>query len=388
MRGFTLLEMAMVLAIIGLIMGAAISATTALTNSSRISTTKSKENSIKTALINFIATNGRLPCPADPTPSVLSGASAGTEAITAGGVCNAAGLFYNTTYGSVVTGVVPWVSLGFTQDGATDGYNQLFTYQVTLSATTTVPVTSVTVTGQRTISGLRGDISIFSATTPVAATSLAVLGNQINYCTPATFSVNPCAAVAVIVSHGADLSGAFTVSGQTLPTTADELENANKDSYFVTHDFALNAANPFDDILLPLSVNDLLSPLITNGSLQNYNAVINSNIATIMAAITNYAITHTTGSAGSRNLFLPANLVLLSLPQSVINDPWGMPYIYIPKSPLNFDNADLVTTNLYTLQSNGPDKTAGNTDDLPTATGVGVTLSQFETSVPLASGFW
>ena len=65
MKGFTLLEMAMVLAIIGLVFGAVMSATTVLLKSSKISATQSKEATIKAAIISFIAINNRLPCPAD-----------------------------------------------------------------------------------------------------------------------------------------------------------------------------------------------------------------------------------------------------------------------------------------------------------------------------------
>jgi prepilin-type N-terminal cleavage/methylation domain-containing protein len=386
MRGFTLLEMAIVLAIIGLVMGTLLTMTKTLTTSSKIAATQSKEALIKAALINFIATNNRLPCPGDPSPTVLSGISAGSEAITSG-VCNATGLIHNSTFGTVVTGVVPWIQLGLSQEAATDGYNQLFSYQVTLSATTTVAATSVTASGQRTISGLRGDISLFSATPPVAATSLTALGNQINYCTPANFSVNPCAAVAIIVSHGEDLIGAFTLGGQTQPTTADELENANNDSYFVKHDFSINSANPFNDIILPLSVNDLLSSLSTNGTVQNFNAVINSNIATIISAVTNYSIANATGIPGNRTLHLPASLAVLSLPQSVINDPWGMPYVYTLTTS-SLTNLTSPATVLYSLQSDGPDKIPANADDLPTSSGVSITVSQFQSSVPLASGFW
>lgn len=384
MRGFSLLEMAMVLAIIGLVMGTILSMTKTLTTSSKIAATQSKEALIKAALINFIATNNRLPCPADPTPAQLTGANAGTEAITAG-VCNVA------PNGLVVTGIVPWVSLGLTQDAATDGYNQLFTYQVTLTATTTVAVNAVTVTGQRTISGLRGDISIFSSTPINPATSLSSLGNQINYCTPVSYvgAVNPCAAVAIIVSHGADLYGAFTNGGQILPNTADELENANKDSNFVMHDFSMNSLNPFDDIVLPLSANDLLSQLTTNGSVQNYNTLLNTDIANITAAIVNYAMSHRSGVSGSITFSLPTALTSLSLPQSVTNDPWGSTFAFTnPNSITAITPASTVmatSTILFTLQSNGPDKNLGTADDLP-ASAVPFTLNQFETAVP--STFW
>lgn len=376
MKGFTLLEMAMVLAIIGLVMGAAITATTTLLNSSHITTTQSKENNIKTALINYISTNGRLPCPADPTPAQLLGANAGTEAITAG-ICNV------TPVGLVVTGVVPWVQLGLTQEAATDAYYNFFTYQVTLSATKTVPVTSVIANVQRTISGLRGDISLFSSTPINPATSLTALGNQLNYCTPVAFggAVNPCAAVAIIVSYGQDGLGAYRTNGQSTPPGPDELENANKDSNFVKHDFAVNTANPFDDIILPLTVSDLLSPLSTNGSLPTYNALLNANIANITAAITNYAMTHKSGSPGNVTFSFPPTLSALNLPPSVTNDPWGTPFNYV----LNVTTLNLGSfspnTVIFTLLSSGPDTVQGTADDLPVPA-ISVTENQFQMAIP------
>ncbi len=429
MSGFTLLEMAMVLAIIGLIMGTILSMTKTLSSSSKIAATQSKEALIKAALINFIATNNRLPCPADPTK--LSTQFAGTEAIGAvtAGVCNATP---NITYGTVVSGLAPWAALGLTQDSATDGYNQFFTYQVTLTATQTVAATAAGL-GKQTISGLQGAISIFSTAYPTpptaSATSPIALNNEINYCGQTSF--NPCAAVAIIVSYGADGLGAFSSSGTQSnlpPANTDEAENANLDSFFVMKDASISSANPFDDIILPLSSNDLLSPLTANGTVQTYNAVLNNDFANITAALTAFALNNRASSGpycplggpftyGTYAYQLPNKLIgtllplsgqgptpILSvtispgtvappnIPISAAYDPWGKPIYYdiatvLPNPPyVNTANTNyqlpiiqcsVASYPSYILRSSGPDAQLGTNDDISLI----VPASQFYTTL-------
>ena len=362
MYGFSLIEMAMVLAIIGLVMGSVLALTKTLTTSSRLTSTITKESIIKAALINFIAINNRLPYPADPTAITTS--TAGTEA---------SGLSpFGSVPNKVVTGLVPWSALGLTQDAATDGYYNLFTYQVSLTATQTVAVTAAA-SGKQTISGLEGAIKILNSAG----------GTQINDCTPAGFTYNPCSAVTVIISYGQSGYGAYTANGSGLKNPVpsgytDETENANGNNIFVMKDASISTTNPFDDIVLPLNANNLLSPLITNGSVQTYNAVLNNDFANIEASITAYAISnringnycYNNGHYNGDNQYqLPSgnggipSIVGLNIPPSVAYDPWGNPIQYYPTT-----TSIVVCTNTsnpaYKLTSYGPDGILGNADDI------------------------
>src|SRR5271170_1480669 len=66
-RGFSLVEMALVILIVSLLLGGILSYINAQLIQARIVSTSNKQQAIKAALINFIARNNRLPCPADIT---------------------------------------------------------------------------------------------------------------------------------------------------------------------------------------------------------------------------------------------------------------------------------------------------------------------------------
>jgi prepilin-type N-terminal cleavage/methylation domain-containing protein len=408
MAGFTLLEMAMVLAIIGLILGAAISATTVLMKSSKISTTQTKENTIKAALINFIAVNNRLPCPADPT-GVL--AAPGVEVINTATTPKSCNVNTSVTLSTatapaypVYTGVVPWASLGLTQEGATDAYFHFFTYLVAQTAIQTVPAAQVT-KNVPSISGLKGAISIYSQ----GAAGSLTLANQINNCMSAAYVANtnitspynPCSAVVALISHGPDGLGAYTTNGAAATVQyTDEQLNASHTSQIVIHDIDAGSSNPFDDIILPMTSSDLLSPLTANGTIPTYNALLNLDFANINSAIANYLIankilictqqqqqqqqqqncsnnynTYTVLSADSVldypvGIFTPnaqtQTPVFYYLPSSYIYDPWGNLISYTAYKTNGQSQQHNQSTNItcsltnypvqiYSLTSYGPD---------------------------------
>ncbi|MDP1717207.1 MAG: prepilin-type N-terminal cleavage/methylation domain-containing protein, partial [Burkholderiales bacterium] len=274
--GFTLIEVAVVLFIIGLMMSGIVAFITSTIANRRIEVTRTKQEAIKTALITFIARNYRLPCPALATLAE-GAANEGVEATPSGGNCTGI-----TASGSspnqVVTGAVPWVSLGLTREVSLDAYTYRFTYQVVLGAT------GLTLS---TVSGMTGRITVHSA--GLGILEAAPTGNQTNDCSGGA-TVNPCAGVAVIVSHGKDGYGAYTKSGSQIAfestvTGNDARENANGDRMFVVKDYSGTDANPFDDIVMVLTTNDLLSPLVIGGTLKDYRATLNAKIDVIKGAV-------------------------------------------------------------------------------------------------------
>ena len=255
--GFTLIEMAVVLVIIGLLLVAGIGLGTTQIELSRITATKIKQEAIKNALISFIARNNRLPCPAVSTlaPNTVG---YGMEAATPNNCTGTA------KAGGVSTGIVPWENLGVSDDIASDGNYNRFTYQVALLATGL---------NSATISGLKGAVSVHTNAPTVLGASPS--GNQINVCTVGNY--NPCLGVVTIISHGTNGLGAYTSQGtqNTLPAAGtDEYENANADSKVVVKDYSNNASNPFDDIVMVIPASELLAPLTKNGSLVNGNQML------------------------------------------------------------------------------------------------------------------
>ena len=120
-RGFTLIEMAIVLLILGVVLGMVLNVTSGMRDAQNRQLVQTKLTSLDTALANFVAQNKRLPCPANGT--IASGAAnAGIESpFPATGVCNPVAQTY---------GVIPWVTLGLTEDDATDPWFGRMTYRV------------------------------------------------------------------------------------------------------------------------------------------------------------------------------------------------------------------------------------------------------------------
>ena len=130
-RGFTLIEMAIVLLILGLALGMVLNVTGGMRDAQNRQLVQTKLTTLDTALANFVAQNKRLPCPANGT--IASGAAnAGIESpFPATGVCNPAAQTY---------GVIPWVTLGLTEDDATDPWFGRMTYRVDPALTQIAPL--------------------------------------------------------------------------------------------------------------------------------------------------------------------------------------------------------------------------------------------------------
>ena len=73
-RGFTLIELAIVTAIIGLLAAGAVASVGAIRVNTKIKETGRNLHAAELLLQSFVARNNRLPCPADPTlgPAAVS----------------------------------------------------------------------------------------------------------------------------------------------------------------------------------------------------------------------------------------------------------------------------------------------------------------------------
>ena len=113
-RGFSLVELSVVLVILALIGGVFTSMFMGLYDGRRPTTTRNKLAAIDAALVSFAAVNKRLPCPAD------GAGVAGTEV-------------FGTQDQPCVNpsrGVVPWVTLGLTATDIEDAWGTRITYRV------------------------------------------------------------------------------------------------------------------------------------------------------------------------------------------------------------------------------------------------------------------
>ena len=117
--GFTLVEIAVVVFLIGIMASVGLAALNAQIARASISTTQQKQAIIKDALIAYFRTNLRLPCPAiDNT---------GKEYRVPG---NTPGVCVDTTGKSAYFGIIPYATLGLPKSTALDGWDNFFSYAV------------------------------------------------------------------------------------------------------------------------------------------------------------------------------------------------------------------------------------------------------------------
>lgn len=230
--GFSLVEMAIVLAIIGVLLGGLLPTLSAQREAQHISETRKSLEEIQGALTGFAIINGRLPCPADP--AIATGqAGAGAERTPP------------CTSGNS-TGVLPWATLGVNE---IDAWGNRYTYRVSSDFADAV--------GSATYGGCTP-----SPAPTLASFALCSSGN-LNVLSAASGGTNVATNVpAVIISHGKNGAGAYTQQGTQLmvSSNADEQENSDgsSDNNYVIHTPTPN----FDDLVVWLSPNTLLNRMV------------------------------------------------------------------------------------------------------------------------------
>jgi prepilin-type N-terminal cleavage/methylation domain-containing protein len=235
-RGFTLVELAVVVAVIALLLGSLLVPLTTQVEQRHVAQTDQQLEEIRQALIGYAMINGRLPRPANSVTD-------GTEKLS----CTL------PTPVQACTGYLPWVALGVSQ---TDAWGKIFRYSVSpefasnagfnLSTVAASPKTVVT----RDTSGTQ-----------------QLLANNI---------------VAIVMSYGANNFGT-TVDGTAIAnSSATNTDEQNNDSEFNSCGWIANcttfwgrpvatstgaAGGEFDDHVVWVSANVLFNRMVTAGKL-------------------------------------------------------------------------------------------------------------------------
>lgn len=124
-NGFTLIEMAVVVLVIGLMGGLFFKVIRPFIESMRYLATETRNNNVEEALAIYVARNFRLPCPADPSIAQTAGnfgyeAGSGPNGDTppvAGGC-------------TITEGILPFRTLGLSRLDALDGWSRFMTYAI------------------------------------------------------------------------------------------------------------------------------------------------------------------------------------------------------------------------------------------------------------------
>ena len=126
-RGFTLVEIAVVIVILALILTMLLGISSTMIAQQRREATRVRLAAADTALSLYVAQNRRLPCPADG--SLAPGDALAGQEIKTGATpdfkCHLGGGVDSQT-----SGVLPWRTLGLTEADVTDGWGTRLTYRV------------------------------------------------------------------------------------------------------------------------------------------------------------------------------------------------------------------------------------------------------------------
>jgi prepilin-type N-terminal cleavage/methylation domain-containing protein len=212
-RGFTLIELAIVMAVVGIMLAGTMKLLGGQLDQSRIKATRERLGIADGALVAFYAASAYLPCPADgalPT----SDASYGRAQPETSGAC--AGV-------TAANQVLPWRTIGLREELSFDGWRRRFSYHVSPPLTTA---------GSASL----GDLSVRDGAAGA----------------PGTSELTPVAAF-VVLSHGENGLGGWLASGQRMTTTGvptHEAENTDGVEPFVDTALSEAVGDEFDDLTL------------------------------------------------------------------------------------------------------------------------------------------
>jgi len=229
-RGFTLVELTIVLIIVGLLLSSLMPPLSAQIDQRNYNETQQQTNEIREALIGFAVANGRLPRPAT---SLADGAE------------NPA----SCSDDAACTGFIPWTTLGMKK---TDAWNKMIRYSVTPAYANAVFTLSTN--GSKKVQ-----------TRDSAGTTSYLIGSA-STCS----SSSPCAP-AIIYSAGKNNWG-LTEDGIALAdgsaTNADEDVNASAATvFFARGQSTVPVGGEFDDIVAWIPPYVLMNRMITAGKL-------------------------------------------------------------------------------------------------------------------------
>ena len=235
-QGFSLVELAIVLVILGLVLTALLLPLTAQREQANRSNTIDTLETAKQALLGFAQVNGRLPCPATISSHGLE------DPLPATGTCSSSAGFLP----AASLGIQPVDIKGF----AKDAYNNAIKYAIT-TANSAGGAASPDFTTPSEISNI--GIASLSPDIVVCADSTAT------NCSPSNFLINN--AVAVIFSTGANFNQTIGI---------DETANLVGTAKFYSRSPTASASipsNEFDDIVIWISPYVLYNAMIQAGQL-------------------------------------------------------------------------------------------------------------------------
>lgn len=247
-KGFSLVEMAIVLLIVGLLLGSMLVPLASQSDARNFSETQRRLDSASEAILGFAIANRRLPCPA------VSGAT-GIEAPAGGGTCT-------TNF----NGFLPAKTIGFQPTDANgyaiDAWGNPIRYAVASAVTAATGGTCT------------GTLPHFTSQANMKANGLSCVPNDLDViCSTASAGAGLAATCNSSVHVASQKTVAYVVFsvGKNGATSggADETENTNGNSTFVlrTASESGSTLGQFDDMMVLVPVGVLYGKLVAAGAL-------------------------------------------------------------------------------------------------------------------------
>lgn len=231
-KGFTLVEVAIVLVIVGLLVAAFITPLSVQKDLKDYSETRQDIATIKETLLGFVLVNGRLPCPADAAVSSSTIGAGKQKFDVAGTAC------------SLSVGVIPWVDLGVSE---TDAWGRRYTYYVSTSFSDAVALETVSPPASCTSIPPNSSFALCSEGAATITDNVIIIASKIPV---------------VIISHGKNGLGAYLPTGAKIPDAGvpQEQENSDSDSNFIS---MISNPNVFDDVVDWVSPNIIFNRMVS-----------------------------------------------------------------------------------------------------------------------------
>ena len=245
-QGFTLVEMAIVLMIVGLLLGGMLVPLSAQMEQRNVTDTRKQLDEIQQALIGYAIINGRLPCPASAT-------SNGSESPVGGGDCVSPN-FYNGFVPAATLGLSGTDSSGF----VVDSWGNRIHYAVTAWSKTTSPTFN----------------NVFTTANGMSTTGISNLSPNLLVCSSATatgFNGSSCGTNNALTSspgvpvviYSTGKNGAYGGTGADEAANPNPNSTASNNQTFISH----TPTPDFDDLVIWLSPNILVNRMVTAGKL-------------------------------------------------------------------------------------------------------------------------
>ena len=243
--GFTLIELAIVLVIIGVLVGSFIGTLGSRIDSARRAEVQDDLEIIKSALLGYAISSGGpfLPCPCTSDCDIDTTNPAGVENREADGTCTA-------DVAAGYLGFLPWGTLGLKPS---DSWNTLYSYWVD-------PAFSDDGSGAGSAFDLADSGTGQIRTRSPDGSATPLIANNI---------------AAVVFTHGKNAYGGLSLDGVARPAVpganVDEIENTDTNSAFIsrvpTEAGATTAGGEFDDIVFWISDYEIKARMVEAGML-------------------------------------------------------------------------------------------------------------------------